>query len=112
MKRLSASLRKMVTLHWGQRIHSPSGTPRLGRLIIAMAEFTSSYPGGGPGEEGTRAGKDKAECRMPNKEQRKQKEKARRLVLHHSEFLVRYSKFCFVFFNPNPSSLVADGQWP
>src|SRR5262249_44853304 len=33
---LSASLRKMVALHWGQRIHSPSGTPRFGRPTVAM----------------------------------------------------------------------------
>jgi len=36
LNRLSASLRKMVALHWGQRIHNPSGTPRFCRDTIAI----------------------------------------------------------------------------
>jgi len=38
-------------LHCGQRIHRPSGTPRFGRVILAMEVFTLRRPRPRPGPQ-------------------------------------------------------------
>ena len=47
LKRLSASLRKIVALHCGQRIHKPSGTPRFAMAVFVIW-LRLQMPGTGP----------------------------------------------------------------